>query len=82
MGYGLGVALIVVGLIFALALASYSSVLAMVGWILVVGGVLVVVLTAVQLNTRRRSTTTTRTVDAQGRETITETHRNDAGPGF
>ncbi len=58
MGYGLGILLLVVGLVLALAVnASVSGVdIQTLGWILVLGGVIVLVLTAVQLNARRRAT--------------------------
>jgi uncharacterized protein YacL len=57
MGYGLGVFLIVVGLILALAVNdTLDNVdLAMVGWIMTAGGVLVIALMAIQLNARRQS---------------------------
>ena len=57
MGYGLGVFLLAVGLILVYAVQdSINAVdLTTVGWILVLAGVLVLVLTAVTLN-RGRST--------------------------
>ena len=58
MGYGLGVFLLALGLILALAVTdAISGVdLTMIGWILALAGVLVIVLTAVQANRARRST--------------------------
>ncbi len=63
MGYGLGVFLLVVGLILALAVDdAISGVdLTMVGWIMALGGILVLVLTAVTLNRRRAATASTTT---------------------
>ena len=57
MGYGLGIFLLALGLILALAVQdTISNVdLTMIGWILALAGVLVLVLTAVQTN-RGRST--------------------------
>ncbi|WP_435744113.1 DUF6458 family protein [Nocardioides sp. SYSU DS0663] len=68
MGYGLGVFLLVVGLILALAVsdAIEGVDLTMVGWIMAAGGVLVLVLTAVTMNSRRSkegTVTTTRRED-------------------
>jgi membrane protein implicated in regulation of membrane protease activity len=61
MGYGLGVFLLAVGLILALAvhdnLANVD--LTLVGWILAAAGVLVIVLTAATAASRRRSTSVT-----------------------
>ena len=78
MGYGLGVALLAIGLILALAVRdSIEAIdLTMIGWILAGAGVLVVVLTAVQLNRRRRSTAVTRHSD--GSRTVRE--RTDQEP--
>jgi uncharacterized protein YacL len=81
MGYGLGVFLLAVGLILAFAVQDAISAvdLTMVGYILCLAGVLVLVLTAVQLNARRRTTTTAVTTDAQGRQASTE-RRTEADP--
>ena len=72
MGYGLGVFLLALGLILALAVTdSINSVdLTMVGWILALAGVLVIALTALQANRSRRSTAVTRHAD--GTETVSE----------
>jgi len=80
MGYGLGVFLLALGLILALAVQdSINAVdLTLVGWILALAGVLVIVLTAV--STRRRAVTTTTTAPAAApgtRVTETTTERHD-----
>ena len=79
MGYGLGVFLLALGLILALAVEdAISGVdLTMIGWILTVAGLLVVVLTAVQLNRGRRSTT--ETVHRDGSHSVSE-RRDDVPP--
>ncbi|MFC7494827.1 MULTISPECIES: DUF6458 family protein [unclassified Nocardioides] len=78
MGYGLGVFLLALGLILALAVTdTIANVdLTMVGWILVLAGVLVVVLTAVTTASRRRSTNVTQYSD--GSRVVQE--RNDPPP--
>ena len=82
MGYGLGVALLVIGLILALAVnVSLAGLdIQVVGWILVIGGLAVIALTAVQLNTRRRQTTVATTTDSQGRQATTERHTESDPP--
>jgi hypothetical protein len=76
MGYGVGVFLLALGLILALAVQdSISGVdLTMVGWILAVAGVIALALTAVTLNGRGRGarirSTTTR---ADGSQSVRET---------
>ncbi|HEX3223918.1 MAG TPA: DUF6458 family protein [Nocardioides sp.] len=83
MGYGLGIFLLALGLILALAVQdTISNVdLTMIGWILVLAGVLVIVLTAVQLNRGRRSRTVATTTHPDGSQTTTEQqHRNEAPP--
>lgn len=79
MGYGLGVFLLALGLILALAVTdAISGVdLTMVGWILALAGLLVLVLTAVQANRSRRTTAVTRHAD--GTETVSE-RRTDLPP--
>ena len=74
MGYGLGIALLVIGLILALAVnASVSGIdIQTLGWILALGGVIVLVLTAVQLNTRRRATAVRTTTHADGTQSQTQ----------
>jgi len=79
MGYGLGVFLLALGLILALAVTdAISGVdLTMIGWILTLAGVLVIVLTAVQANRARRSTAVT--THADGSRTVSE-RRDDVPP--
>ena len=79
MGYGLGVFLLALGLILALAVtdALNGVDLTMVGWILTAAGLLIVVLTAVQANRGRRTTATT--THADGSQTVSE-RRDDAPP--
>lgn len=74
MGYGLGVFLLAVGLILALAVQDVIEAvdLTMIGWILCLAGVVVIAITAVQTNTRRRHTTTATTTDDQGRTATTQ----------
>jgi uncharacterized protein YacL len=81
MGFGLGIALLVIGLIFALAVnAQVSGIdIDMLGWILVLGGVIVIGLTAVQLNTRRRATAVRTTTHSDGSQTYTE-RRSEIDP--
>jgi hypothetical protein len=80
MGYGLGIFLLALGLILALAVQdTINNVdLTMVGWILVLAGALVVVLTAVTLNRGRSARTVSTTTHPDGSQTTTEQrHRND-----
>ena len=79
MGYGLGVFLVALGLILALAVAdNFEAVdLRMAGWILAFAGALVIALTALQANRSRRSTAVTRHSD--GTETVSE-RRTDPPP--
>ena len=74
MGYGLGVFLLALGLILALAVrdAIEAIDLTLIGWILAGCGVLVIVLTAVQLNRARGSATTATTTHSDGTQTSTE----------
>jgi ascorbate-specific PTS system EIIC-type component UlaA len=83
MGYGLGIFLLALGLILALAVQdSISNVdLTMVGWILVLAGALVIVLTAAQMNRGRSARTVSTTTHPDGSQTTTEQqHRNDPPP--
>jgi Domain of unknown function (DUF6458) len=83
MGYGLGVFLLAVGLILVYAVQdSINAVnLTTVGWILVLAGVLVIVLTAVTVTRSRRTTSVATTTHADGTQTTTEQQsRNDAPP--
>jgi hypothetical protein len=83
MGYGLGVFLLAAGLILALAVQdSISGVdLQLVGWILVLAGVLVIVLTAATMARARRANTVARTTHPDGSQTVTEqSSRHDSPP--
>ena len=82
MGYGLGVFLLALGLILALAVQdSISAIdLTMIGWILVLAGVLVIVLTAVTLNRGRRTTAETVTTHSDGTQSHTESNVERGGP--
>ena len=83
MGFGLGIFLAVIGLILVFALdvdipgVSDDTL----GWILVLAGLLIVVLTAIQLNTRRKHTATHTTTHADGtRTTQQRTHEEPPPP--
>ena len=84
MGYGLGVFLLALGLILALAVQdSINAVdLTLVGWILALAGILVIVLTAVQANAKRSHTTRATTTHADGTQTTEQrtTERQDPPP--
>lgn len=82
MGYGLGVFLLALGLILALAVQDVIDAidLTLIGWILALAGVLVIVLTAVQANSRRSHTTRTTTTHSDGTETQQRTERQDPPP--
>ena len=75
MGYGVGVFLLALGLILALAVQdTISGVdLTTVGWILAAVGVLALVLTAVTLNRRNGAQSRATTTHADGRQTVRET---------
>ena len=74
MGYGLGVVLLAVGLILALAVTDQINGvdLTMVGWILALVGILALVLTAVTANRARGMRTVETTQDSAGRQAVTE----------
>ena len=83
MGYGLGIFLLALGLILALAVQdTLNNIdLTMIGWILAIVGLIVIVLTAVQMNRGRSSRTVATTTHADGSQTTTEQqHRNDPPP--
>lgn len=71
MGYGLGIALIAIGLILAYAVDDVvpGVNMTLIGWILAGAGILVIIVTMIQLNSRRRSTVTT-THTADGSHTV------------
>lgn len=81
MGYGLGIFLLALGLILALAVTdSIAGVdLTMVGYILAVAGILVLALTAFTLNNRRGARSVTRTTHADGSQAVSE-RRTDLDP--
>ena len=81
MGYGLGVFLLAIGLILALAVRdSIDAVdVTLVGWILAGCGVLVIVLQALQTNRTRASSSVATTTHADGTQTTTE-QRNVVDP--
>ena len=83
MGYGLGVFLLAVGLILALAVQDTINAidLTLIGWILALAGLLVIVLTAVQMNRTRASRSVATTTHSDGSQTTTEQQqRNDPPP--
>jgi hypothetical protein len=83
MGYGLGIFLLALGLILALAVQdTISNVdLTMVGWILVLAGVLVIVLTAAMTSRGRSARTVSTTTHPDGSQTTTEQqHRHNSPP--
>ncbi len=84
MGYGFGVFLVAIGLILALAVQDMIDAvdLTMVGWILALAGILVVVITAIQANSKRTHTTAATTTHADGSQTVQQrtTERQDPPP--
>jgi hypothetical protein len=82
MGYGLGIFLLAVGLILALAVQdAVSGVdLTLVGWILALAGVLVIVLTAVTFNRGRSTRTVATTTHPDGSQTTTESRHSNEPP--
>jgi membrane protein implicated in regulation of membrane protease activity len=83
MGYGLGIFLLALGLILALAVQDTINYvdLTLVGWIVALAGVLLLVLTAVTMNRGRASRTVSTTTHTDGSQTTTEQRqRNDPPP--
>ncbi|MCY7399471.1 MAG: DUF6458 family protein [Nocardioides sp.] len=75
MGFGGPIGLIVVGLILAFAFTEEQVgplEVTTLGYILVLAGVLWLILTVVQQNTKRRHTTTATATDAEGRQATTQ----------
>ena len=74
MGYGLGVFLLAIGLIFALAVQDRIDAinLTLIGWILAGCGVLVIVLVAMQANRARGAASVATTTHSDGTQTTTE----------
>ncbi len=74
MGYGLGVFLLAIGLIFALAVQDRIDAvnLTLIGWILAGCGALVIVLVALQNNRARGTASVATTTHSDGTQTTTE----------
>ena len=74
MGYGFGIFLVAIGLILIYALEVDIPGVGQeaLGWILVVAGLLIVIITAVQLNARRRSNSVQTTTHSDGSQTVQE----------
>ena len=74
MGYGLGVFLLALGLILALAVQDRIDAvdLTLVGWILAGCGALVIVLVAMQANRTRGTSAVATTTHSDGTQTTTE----------
>ena len=81
MGYGLGVFLLALGLILALAVQDMIDAvdLTLIGWILAGCGALVIVLVALQNNRTRGTSTVATTTHSDGTQTTTE-KRSQADP--
>ena len=82
MGYGFGIFLIALGLIFVFALEVDIPGVGQeaLGWILVAAGVLLVALTAFQMNARRRSATVQTTTHADGSQTVQQRRTDQDNP--
>jgi hypothetical protein len=83
MGYGLGVLLLAIGLILALAVRdSIEDIdLTLIGWILAGVGLLAIVLTAVTTMRARGSSSATTTTHSDGSQTTTQSrHETDPPP--
>jgi len=74
MGYGLGVFLLAVGLILALAVQDMIEAvdLTLIGWILAACGALMIVLVALQGNRHRSAASVATTTHSDGSQTTTE----------
>ncbi len=74
MGYGLGIFLLVVGLILALAVQdTLNGVdLTMIGWIMAAVGLGAIALTAITLNSGRRARSVQTTTHSDGTQTVRE----------
>ncbi len=82
MGYGFGIFLAALGLILIFALEVEVPGIGedALGWILVVAGLLIVVITAVQMNSRRSSATVQRTTHSDGSQTVQERNTDHRDP--
>ncbi len=72
MGYGGGIGLIVIGLILALGVNEEQIGpvnVGVIGWILTLGGIVLLVLAIAQNNSKRSHTTTATTTHADGTQT-------------
>lgn len=74
MGYGFGGFLLVVGLVLALAVQDRVEAvdLTMVGWIMAAVGAVLIVVTALTLNSRRRARSATTTTHPDGSQSVRE----------
>jgi hypothetical protein len=81
-GYGLGIVLVMLGLFLAVALKADTPGLDLqtVGWILVLGGLAITALTAVQANQRRQSRVVEKTTEPDGSQVVTEHIESDPPP--
>ncbi len=81
MGFGLGIGMIALGLILALAVedAIAGVDLTMVGWILTVVGIVALGFAAAQMSSRRSTGNVSTTTHPDGSQTVSE-RRTDAGP--
>jgi hypothetical protein len=75
MGYGLGIFLLALGLILALAVqdAVNGIDLTMVGWILAAVGLLAIILTAITLNRSRGAASRSTVTHSDGTQSVRET---------
>jgi len=85
MGYGGGIGLIVIGLILALAVNEETIGpvnVGMIGWILALGGIVLLVLAIAQNNTKRAHRTSATTTHADGTQTTQQrtTEHQDPPP--
>ncbi len=83
MGYGLGVFLLALGLalVFAVDDTQIGPLeVPTLGWILAAAGALIVVLTAITLNSRRSHSAVARTTHPDGSQTVQERTNRDVPP--
>ncbi|KQV07641.1 DUF6458 family protein [Leifsonia sp. Root112D2] len=84
MSLGAGILLIVIGAIltFALNLDVTWIDLHLVGYILMAAGLVIVILGIVLMVRKRSTVVTNRTIDARGREQLSESERRDDPPQY
>ncbi len=72
MGYGLGIFLAAIGLIIIYAVEVDIPGIGQeaLGWILVAAGAIIVILTAIQMNARRRNSSVATTTHSDGSQTV------------